>query len=146
MMETSRKMTLGGLEFKEEDIIFFDNGLPGFEHLNRFVISTREEHAPFHWLHSLEDENLRFIMINPLQIKEDYDPRITKAHLNSIDVEERSDLLMYVLVTLNKEEFSKSTLNLLGPILVNIRTKKGLQVILDDSRYSVKHPVLGEAS
>ena len=49
---------------------------------------------------------------------------------------------MYVIVTLNKVEFSLSTANLLGPILVNIRTKRGKQIILDDGRYSTKHPIL----
>lgn len=135
-------LEIDGIPFSEEDILLFEEGLPGFESLQQFLITSTPEQEPFHWMHSLEDEGIKFILVNPMMIHENYDPKIPPSFIRELNIERKEDLCMYVIVTLNKVEFSLSTANLLGPILVNIRTKRGKQIILDDGRYSTKHPIL----
>jgi flagellar assembly factor FliW len=61
--------------------------------------------------------------------------------LSEIGIQSREDILMYVIVTLDKAVPHNSTANLLGPILINIRERRGSQIILDDNRYSVHTPL-----
>lgn len=136
-----KTLVVDGIEYKEEDVILFSAGLPGFEQLKKFVISSRAEHAPFHWLHSVSEEKIRFILINPLHFRPDYAPNIRKEDLDSLGVERKEDLLLYVMVTLSSD-IRNSTANMSGPILINIRRHVGMQVILDDQRFPVKEPIL----
>ena len=137
-----QELMVDGLSFTEEEIIKFENGLPGFENLTQFIITTVPEHEPFHWMHSLDDEAIKFILVNPLQIHQTYDPQINPNTIKEIGISNKNDLLMYVIVTINQSQFNLSTANLLGPILLNINNKKGIQVVLDDGRYSTKHSLL----
>ena len=137
-----QELVVDGLAFTEKEVITFKNGLPGFEHLTRFLITTVPEHEPFHWMHSLDDEAIKFILVNPLQIHNTYDPQINPNTIKEIDIQNKDDLLMYVIVTINQSQFNLSTANLLGPILLNILSRKGIQVVLDDGRYSTKQSIL----
>ena len=140
-MQAQKEYVLNGMVFKEEDIIQFEKGVPGFEHLKRYIISTNTESEPFHWMHSVDDERIRFVIINPLLFNPDYNPKIHKEQIIDLHVDKKEDLLLYVIVTLAKN-LEDSTANLSGPILINIGRKKGKQIILDDNRYSVKEPLI----
>jgi flagellar assembly factor FliW len=140
-MEQVKEYILNGLRFTEDQVLLFEKGIPGFEHLKHFVVSTNSDHEPFHWLHSVDDEQVRFVIINPLLFLPDYSPKITKEQLQDLHVEKKEELLLYVIVTL-QQRIDLSTANLSGPILINIRRKLGKQLILDDSRYSVKEPII----
>lgn len=79
------------------------------------------------------------MMVNP-----DYDPKMSKSDLEDLDIQGPSDLLFYVIVTIDHMELMRSTANLTGPIIVNLRAKRGKQIILDDSKYSIKTPIVAE--
>jgi flagellar assembly factor FliW len=129
------------LDFQAEDIITFPKGLPGFEHAKEFVIYSQPEHAPFHCMASVSDQELQFILINPMHFLETYDPRIPPHELRDLEVKDPKELLLYTLVTF-APELSDSTANLLGPIFINIRTRVGKQIVIDDERYSVRERIL----
>lgn len=145
-MNAPKLNSISGIHYRDEDIIHFERGLPGFENLRRFIVSSQAEHAPFHWMHSLDQPGLRFVLINPMTICPDYDPRLTKVHLDDIGIRTKEDILLYVIVTIDNHNPNKSTANLLGPILINIREHRGNQIILDDARYSVRSPIFGGKS
>jgi flagellar assembly factor FliW len=44
------------------------------------------------------------------------------------------------------ENPNEATLNLMAPIVINDKDRCGKQVILHESRYSVKHPLLDSAN
>ena len=135
---------IDGLKFTDADIIHFANGIPGFLNHKRFVISRDESQEPFHWLHSVDDHKTKFVLINPMMVDEKYDPKLVKSDIEDLEIKNKADFLIYVIVTLNHTDLMKSTVNLTGPILINIADKKGKQIIIDDSRYSIKTPIMGE--
>ena len=51
---------------------------------------------------------------------------------------------IYTIVTLSKE-FKKSTSNLLAPVVINVKEKKGKQFVLNNSPYTTKHPLFKES-
>lgn len=141
MNDEAPKNRLNGIPYQESDVLCFESGLPGFSHLHRFLLVAVAEYAPFEWLYSVDDPSVRFVVVNPVLFCPDYAPRITRDHLDSLGVHHREELRLLAIVTLNAD-FHQSTANLAGPLLLNMAKRVGMQVILDDSRYSVREPIL----
>ena len=129
----------GLLEIEEEKIIAFPEGIPGFEEEKEFVIINNEdEENPFCWLQSVNNPDLAFVIINPFLIFSDYTIDLPEAVQEKLKIEDEKDVAVYSIVVVPKD-LKKMTVNLLGPIIINVRERLGKQVILDDPRYSTKH-------
>ncbi len=129
----------GEIEIKEEDIIHFPEGLLGFEEEKQFVIINNEdEQNPFHWLQSVQNPELAFVIINPFFVFPDYDIILPKSAQDKLKIEDKKDVVIYSIVVV-PEDMEKMTTNLSGPIVINAEKKLGKQVILDDDRYTTKH-------
>ena len=72
------------LEVKEEQIINFDYGLPGFEDLKKFTIVDIEDYNPFLLLHSVEDHNIAMIVLNAGQLDIEVDLQIPKEKIKEL--------------------------------------------------------------
>jgi flagellar assembly factor FliW len=80
-------------------------------------------------------------MLNPMVVYPEYAPNISKAQVEGLNLCDTEDVLMYVFVTV-AENPSDSTMNLMAPIVINTKEKVGKQVILDNSPYSTREPVV----
>lgn len=134
----------GEIEVSEENIIFFKEGIPGFDEEKEFIIILNEdEDNPFHHLQSVKNPNLSFIIINPFEVFKDYDIIIPQTAIDKLKIEKPEDVLIYSIVVV-PEDIRKMTVNLLGPIVINHKKRLGKQVILEDSRYSTKHFIFAQ--
>lgn len=131
------------LEKKANNIINFNNGLPGFESLKTFVLEDIEGSEPFKMLKSTEDENIGFVTIVPFDFKKDYEVKLTDTVIKDLNIESPEDVLILNTVTLNSD-IKKITTNLKAPIIVNLKYNLGYQMILDRENYSIKHPLIEE--
>ncbi|MEW6041524.1 MAG: flagellar assembly protein FliW [Elusimicrobiota bacterium] len=129
------------LVFQKEDIIFFNNGIPGFDNYKRYVLASVEEQKPFEWLICVDNKDIRFVVINPLLFKSDYDPKIDKSQIEDLEIKGKDDLLIFVIVTLAKK-ILESTANLMGPLFINVKKKVGKQIIVDDERYCTRERII----
>ncbi|NLT65046.1 MAG: flagellar assembly protein FliW [Acidobacteria bacterium] len=134
-------VNFGDLEVPEDKIITFKEGLPGFPQIHRFVVLDREEVRPFQYLQSLDDPPVSLFIINPFLIEQDYEFRLTDADMEDIRSTNSAELAVYAVATI-PENPNEATLNLMAPIVINDRARCGKQVILHESRYSVRHPLL----
>lgn len=127
------------IEIKEEEIIKFKNGLYGLEHLKKFVLlgDISEPSNSLMYLHSTEDENICFLLVNPYNIVSDYDYGFDDNILNLLECEEKSDIMPLCIVVINKD-IHNSTFNMRSPVLINKIKKLGLQVILDNNEYGIR--------
>lgn len=134
--------SFGHIEFEEEKKIIFEEGIPGFEHLKAFImIEDEEEDSPFSYLQSTEDGNVSFIITNPYLFKANYAPRIPESCLSKLGGAETEAYAIFAIVTAT-EEMTNSSLNLSAPLLIHEDTRRGMQIILDDKRYKVKHKII----
>jgi len=129
------------LSYDPQDVISFPAGIPGFEGAREFVIFTRPEHEPFHWMWSISGPPAQFVLINPLYFRSDYDPVFSSSEIKDLDVRDPKELLLYTIVTVN-DDMAKSTANLAAPLFVNIRTRIGKQILVDDPRWSTSERIL----
>ena len=132
----------GEVEVNEKQRLCFPEGIIGFEGITNYVLIDSRE-GPFYWLQSEEYVELAFLLINPRIFQEDYKLNIQDADLESLNLEKKEDLLDFAIVTV-PDDHSKISANLMGPIIINKRTKKAKQVISENEDYRVKHYILEE--
>lgn len=136
----------GEINIAEEKIIHFQEGIPAFEEEKEFVIILNEDKEnPFHWLQSVKNSELSFIILNPFEIFSDYDILLPEIAINKLNIEKEEDVTIYSMVVI-PEDMTNMTTNLLGPIVINTKEMLGKQVILDDERYSTKHFIFNQDS
>lgn len=143
-MEINTKY-LGRVNVDEDSILSFPNGLLGLKDSKEFVIINMEDIPHFKFLQDIENENISFLIINPWDFFADYDIELPDEKLENININPKGENLMeiYNIVTLSKE-FKKSTANLLAPVVINLKEKKGKQFVLNNSPYTTKHPIFKE--
>ena len=131
----------GNLSIEKENIITFEQGLLGFEELKQFAIIDVEECLPFEWLVSVEDPIVAFPILNPTLFFSDYKPSLSKDDLVSLNIKKEKDVEMFCIVTLGKKP-EDVTLNLKGPILINMKNKMGKQIVLTEDYYSLNQQLI----
>ncbi|QAT40549.1 flagellar assembly protein FliW [Clostridium sp. JN-9] len=130
-------------EYQQEDIITFNKGIPGFEGLRKFILFTVEDNNIFSILHSIEDETIGIILVSPFNVDKNYEFNLDDEIVSSLKINDPSQVLVLNTVTLNSD-IKNITVNLKAPIVINNELKLGEQVILDNEKYQVKHPLFTE--
>ena len=120
----------GIVQFEEEDIFDFPNGLPGFEAEHRFLCIERPALRPVVFLQSIAKEELCFITL----------PARTLLGLASPEAASLDQSLACLAIVCLPSE-GAPTANLLGPVVLSRETRKGVQAVRDDCRYSAMTPV-----
>jgi len=145
-----RKMILqtkhfGELNIDEGKVITFPEGIPGFPDHKRyvFIFDEEDENSPFCWLQSVDDGDIAFALVNPLKIYSDYSPEVDNEHTEALGEFSESDLIVYAIVVV-PEDITQMTANLKAPIIINIKTKIGMQVIAQNEEYEVKHKIFND--
>ena len=135
----------GEVEIKEEEIIFFEYGIPGFESMTKFVIlgKTDAPDDPFLWLQSTENPNLAFVIMNPRDLVFDYEAEIDMFTANLLKIKDENDALIYCIVTV-PQDISKISINLKAPVIINAKENRGCQVVLENEKYKFKHLITEE--
>lgn len=138
-MKVSTK--LGNKNVKEEEIITFEYGIPGFESLKKFILLSSEENAPIMWLSSIEDNDVAFPVIHPELIRPDYSITLPKDIVEYLRLETPKDALILSILTIRN---TGTTINLLAPIIISLKNKLGIQLILENTDYTTKHDLKEE--
>ena len=133
----------GEIKYAQKDIVIFNKGLLGFNELNKFFIIDLEDFEPFKLLHSLENEDIGMIVISPYDFFKDYEIKINEETITNLKIKSSEEVLIVNTVTLNSDP-KKITTNLQGPIIINISNNLGEQIIIDNSKYKVKEPLVKE--
>ena len=119
----------------------FPEGFMGMHHLRRFAILEPSTGGnPFRYLVSLDEARVGFGVADPRQLFANYEVDYTEER-EVLDIQSDEDAALYVVLTIGETPM-RTTANLLAPILVNKRTGLGRQLVLSDSRYSTKHPII----
>lgn len=97
-----------------------------------------ERFEPFLKLDLTEPDGPSFIVVEPGRLFDDYLVAIPEEDVELLELTDAADAVIFVLVTTTH---TPPTVNLNAPIVVNWRTKRGVQAILDESGYSYAVPI-----
>jgi flagellar assembly factor FliW len=128
-----------GLAVEKSKIIEFVKPILGFNAFKKFCILNidKEKNVPFFILQSIENEDLCFIITDPNLFFKDYSVQVTDEEKNLLSLDNKADAIIFVIATLSAD-FSSSTVNLKGPIVINIKNNRALQTVLNNDIYSVR--------
>lgn len=133
----------GEINLSEEKIITLDRGLMGFEEYKRYTIlfdCEKEEGTNIMWFQSVDNESLALPMINPLLVKEDYNPVVEDELLKGLGEMKEENLVILLTMTV-PAELKEMSVNLKAPVVINSDTRKGAQIIVENKDYEVKYKV-----
>jgi flagellar assembly factor FliW len=125
----------------KDSVLHFEEGLIGFSECKDFVLMENDELAPFRILQSIEEPEIGFLALDPLVVVKDYYSLVPQREWETVTLRKPSDYLAFVICVIG-EKPSDSTGNLQAPLLINYKRMIGRQVILMDSAFSVRHPLL----
>jgi flagellar assembly factor FliW len=118
--------------------IEFPAGLPGFPNVHRFELAPwGPAGSPFLMLTACNDAEVGFIVVAPWVFYPDYEFELDSGAAERLSLAKAEDAVVFSVVTL-RDRPEDSTVNLLGPIVVNRFTHEAAQVVLPNSGYSVR--------
>jgi flagellar assembly factor FliW len=132
----------GEIDADERQLVSFPAGLLGFEKFKDYILLDARQ-KPFFYLQSIDVSDLAFILIDPFLFRPDYSLDVNDDSLVDIGVSQPDDVLVFAIVTVPGEGGSV-TANLMGPLIINKANRLGIQTILGDSRWRVKHDIMAE--
>jgi flagellar assembly factor FliW len=133
----------GELEVNPSDIVTFSEGLLGFENIKKYFVVDPGDSTLILWLQSTDDEKVAFPIIEPKIFKPDYIAKLLPADLNGLDLESLQSAKLYCVLTI-PANVTEMSANLKAPVVVNSAKKVGKQIVLQDSKLSVKHEMYRE--
>ena len=135
----------GDRECDADSIYTFPTGLPGFEDQHSFCFLTAPGSEPLLFMQSTSIQNLCFVMMPILVVDPAYQVALTEEELATLELpagrtpQIGRDILCAALVCSGAG--AEPTVNLMAPIVVNLKTKTGIQMIQCESGYSHRHPL-----
>lgn len=131
----------GEIEVAEE--LFFELVSPilGYDNETQFVLIEHKTNASFKWLQSTQTPELAFAVTIPGLFGIEYTFELPDNTQEELEIESSDDILSLNIALIPHENPRASTVNLLAPLIFNVKTRKGSQVILSGSTFSVHHPL-----
>lgn len=131
----------GEVDVQEDKIITFEKGIPGFNQLKDYIIiNDQEETSPFCWLQSIEEPALAFVLVNPFLVNPQYNPELPEAEVEKLGEAKPEDYTVLSIVKV-PEEVEQMTANLMAPIVINLKTRKGKQIITNGDNALVRYKI-----
>ncbi len=135
---------LGPVEVSSDDVFHLPEGLYGFDRKGDYaLVKKQDEDVTLMWLQALEGNVPCFVVFDPFEIIDGYDPLVEPSDLRFLNAKELSDLLFLVIAVV-PEDIRGITVNLKSPVIINRKSKRARQVILANRDYPIRFPLFQE--
>jgi flagellar assembly factor FliW len=134
----------GKIEVDESKVLHFPHGLPGFPDDKRFLLMPEEDPPGlFYWLQSIDDGNVAFTLMDVYDVVADYNPLVDMDE--AAELGDLSDMPLEILnIVIIPEDTAKMRVNLKAPIVINMHTGLGMQVIVNNDEYPIRYMIFDE--
>jgi len=135
------------IDYTESSLFHFPCGLPGFEQERAFLFLSWPDSNPLLYMQSSQTAELCFVLMPVFVVAPHYrlvldEDSLAELHLPAIGPPKiGEDILCAAIVCVTGNQ-DPPTVNLLAPIVVNLRDRIGIQFIQTDSDYSHQHPLV----
>ncbi|HEX8345619.1 MAG TPA: flagellar assembly protein FliW [Actinoplanes sp.] len=109
--------------------------MPGFPAHRRFVLVRLDDEGLLYALTSMDDSELRFLVVPPAPFFPDYAPEIGDDALEALGRPDADEILLLLVITASEAQTSA---NLLAPIVVNQTNRRAIQVVLNGTDMPVR--------
>lgn len=137
-VKTSR---FGEIEVEESSVVNMPRGPIGFEGCTSFVMVEHRPDSDFRWLQSTEEPGLAFVVADPSKFFAEYEVEVSDADAEKLLLTSEKDASVMVILTVHANG-QEITANLAAPVVVNLKEMIAMQIILQDNRYPIRHPLV----
>ncbi|TQR43739.1 flagellar assembly protein FliW [Paenibacillus popilliae] len=118
----------------------FKGSILGFEDFDAFDLNEIEG-TSFYQLEALDNSEIKFVVINPFDWKNDYSFILDNSCKEGLKLNDPNDALVMNIVTI-KDPFTSSTVNYAAPLVMNVDNGLAMQFVIQDNKtYSSKTPL-----
>lgn len=114
---------------EEIPVIELVEPMPGFPGRTHFALVRLDEDGVLCSLKSVDDPDLRFLVVPPTVFFPDYAPELDEATVAALKIERAEDVLVLTVVNPG-DQAANATANLLAPVVVNTVSRQATQVVL----------------
>ncbi|MBB6430361.1 flagellar assembly protein FliW [Algisphaera agarilytica] len=135
----------GEVEVEDTRVLNFPKGLLGFPKYQDYVLiesgdqSRPNEESNFWWLQSIDLPELAFVVTDPTLFVSTYKVPIHPEQMLGLGLSSIDDAQVFVIV--NKRG-NVLTGNLQGPLVINVASRCGEQLVLSDRRFTTRVPLI----
>ena len=134
----------GEIEYDEQKIINFPQGLPGFPNDKRFLfMSEDEDEDTFFWLQSVDNGDVAFTLMNVYGVLPYYDPHVDEEEMKELGDISDSPLEIYNIAVI-PEDAKQMRVNLMAPVVINMEAGLGRQVVCTNDDYPIRYYIFEE--
>lgn len=121
----------GTIEIEPDDILFFRNGLIGFEDCRHWVLLADSDNSSVAWLQSMQHSDIALPVVSPRRFVTGYQVRLEPSDVDMLQLTAVEQAFVLAVVSRNDDTL---TLNLRAPLVVNLDRRVGSQVVTVDSQ------------
>jgi len=129
----------GDIEVDDSRSVTFPRGLIGFPDARRFILLEPRGRAPVAWLQSIDVPELAFPVVDGACIDPSY-PQPAPPELARAAGLGATELALMVIVAATGHQRSLVA-NMLAPLVVDLESRTGAQVVLDHRVFSASAPL-----
>lgn len=134
----------GIVNVEEDSIIHFVSPILGFDRIEKYVLLDHSENSPFKWLQAVDDPVLAFVVTNPKFFGIQYEFLLPDDSVEKLEIKKAEEVLVFTIVNIPDENPVEMTVNLLAPLVINQTNLKAMQVVLQDSDFTTRTPLLSD--
>lgn len=130
----------GTLEVAPDRIIEFPHGLPGFEDCRHYTLLSPEgggEAPRYFILQSLDDPTVAFNIADPSLFGFSYEIVLSDEESAALELADPSEAAVVVMLVKDAAAGGELRANLKAPLVLNVRTRRGIQHVFARLNYQV---------
>lgn len=130
----------GELDYQQSDVIHLPDGLVGMPQLRNWLLLEMGDDIPMKWLQSLDRSDFGVPVAPAWLFHDEYEfdlPAASARHLKTTDA---ANLTVMVITTIHPGGVLV-TGNLMAPLVIDTDTRRGLQLTLDDQKWSLRQEI-----
>ncbi len=130
-----RSTRFGDVEVEEKAIIEFEGGVFGFPRETEFVLLEHPDSTNFGYLQSRRTAWLAFPVMDATLLAPSYPVPRPELIAQAAGLGHKELAMLLILIT---DAHGSIEVNLLAPLVIDLETRRGAQVMLDPTRYSAR--------
>ncbi len=124
-------------------LLSFPKGLVGFPHLKVFRLFEPPDGYPLKFLQAVASPEVSFTCIDPVAVKSDYEVPLGEEESEGLALTSNQEAMVLTLVVIPEDPRAMTT-NLAGPLVINVRTLTGFQIVLNSDKFPLRYPILAQ--
>jgi flagellar assembly factor FliW len=136
-MPKFQTVRFGMLNYLEEDVVHLPEGVVGMPDLKRWLVLDMGDEMPMKWFQSLDRGDFGFPVSQPAFFADTYDIDIPDPVHEALSGGNEDWLAIFIISTVHSGG-ARITGNLLAPLVINVNSRRGLQMVLNDADLNVQ--------